>query len=251
MALHEGVVPPTVGHEEEDPEIGLDIVPNQAREATVDAALSNSFAFGGLNAVLAINPNALADARKLDEEFKAGQVRGVLHGVPILLKDNIDTLDMPTTAGSLALQDNMTARDSPLVARLRAAGAVILGKANMSEWANARGRAAIRDAPGYGICDGVAQHCRLMLAGTQVLRQDDFLYSGDLPEVVTAGDRTQLGQETVAAFTLIDRHQADAIRIEGLGGGLGRRLGIGSVLGRGCCPARRVGIPTLFCHSRL
>jgi amidase len=91
-----------------------------------------------LNAVLAINPNALADARKLDAELKAGQARGVLHGVPILLKDNIDTLDMPTTAGSLALQDNMTGRDAPLVARLRAAGAVILGKTNLSEWANFR-----------------------------------------------------------------------------------------------------------------
>lgn len=92
-----------------------------------------------LNAVLALNPNALADAKKLDEEFAAGNVRGPLHGVPILLKDNIETLDpMATTAGSLALQDNLTGRDAPLAARLRAAGAVILGKTNLSEWANFR-----------------------------------------------------------------------------------------------------------------
>ena len=72
-----------------------------------------------LNAVLAINPKALEDARALDA---MGASKGPLHGVPILLKDNIDTLDMPTTAGSLALADNMTGRDSPLVARLRRRG---------------------------------------------------------------------------------------------------------------------------------
>jgi len=92
-----------------------------------------------LNAVLALNPNALADAKALDEELAAGKSRGALHGVPVLLKDNIETLDpMATTAGSLALQDNVTGRDSPLAARLRAAGAVILGKTNLSEWANFR-----------------------------------------------------------------------------------------------------------------
>lgn len=92
-----------------------------------------------LNAVLALNPNALADAKALDAELAAGRIRGPLHGVPILLKDNIETLDpMATTAGSLALQDNRTGRDAPLVARLRAAGAVILGKTNLSEWANFR-----------------------------------------------------------------------------------------------------------------
>lgn len=92
-----------------------------------------------LNAVLAVNPNALADARALDEELAAGRSRGPLHGVPVLLKDNIETRDpMPTTAGSLALRDNLTGRDSPLAARLREAGAVILGKTNLSEWANFR-----------------------------------------------------------------------------------------------------------------
>jgi amidase len=92
-----------------------------------------------LNAVLALNPDAIRQARKLDRERRKGKLRGPLHGVPILLKDNIESADaMPTTAGSLALKDNVTGRDAPLVARLRAAGAVILGKTNLSEWANIR-----------------------------------------------------------------------------------------------------------------
>jgi amidase len=92
-----------------------------------------------LNAVIALNPHALADARKLDAERKAGRVRGPLHGIPVLLKDNIESADgTATTAGSLALKDNVTNRDAPLVKRLTDAGAVILGKANLSEWANFR-----------------------------------------------------------------------------------------------------------------
>lgn len=92
-----------------------------------------------LNSVLALNPDALDQARALDAERAAGRVRGPLHGIPILLKDNIESADpMPTTAGSLALVENITNRDAPLVARLREAGAVILGKTNLSEWANIR-----------------------------------------------------------------------------------------------------------------
>jgi amidase len=95
-----------------------------------------------LNAVLALNPDALKEAKKLDRERREGKIRGPLHGVPILLKDNIEAAGpMPTTAGSLALKDNVTNRDAPLVARLRAAGAVILGKTNLSEWAGARSAA--------------------------------------------------------------------------------------------------------------
>ncbi|HEY8571628.1 amidase [Phenylobacterium sp.] len=97
-----------------------------------------------LNSVLALNPRALADARKLDAERRAGRVRGPLHGVPILLKDNIDTADgTATTAGSLALKDNVTNRDAPIVRRLTQAGAVILGKTNLSEWANFRSTRSI------------------------------------------------------------------------------------------------------------
>ncbi|WP_394763744.1 amidase [Phenylobacterium sp.] len=92
-----------------------------------------------LNAVIALNPHALADARKADAERKAGHVRGPLHGIPVLLKDNIESDDgTATTAGSLALKDNITHRDAPLVRRLTDAGAIILGKANLSEWANFR-----------------------------------------------------------------------------------------------------------------
>jgi amidase len=92
-----------------------------------------------LRSVLSLNPNALADARALDAERRAKGARGQLHGIPILVKDNIETADpVATTAGSLALAHNITRRDAPVVARLRAAGVVILGKANLSEWANIR-----------------------------------------------------------------------------------------------------------------
>src|SRR6266849_4806635 len=92
-----------------------------------------------LNAVIEINPEALAIARALDKERKAEGSRGLLHGVPILLKDNLDTGDrMMTTAGSLALVGSHAPRDSFVAQKLRAAGAVILGKTNLSEWANFR-----------------------------------------------------------------------------------------------------------------
>ncbi|MEO0818223.1 MAG: amidase [Pseudomonadota bacterium] len=92
-----------------------------------------------LRAVLTINPNALADARTADAARDAGEPLGLLHGVPILLKDNIESKDnMPTTAGALALKDNVTGRDSPLVEGLRREGAIILGKTNLSQWANFR-----------------------------------------------------------------------------------------------------------------
>lgn len=89
--------------------------------------------------VLAVNPQALQAARAIDAERRGGTLRGPLHGVPLLIKDNIATLDpLPTTAGSLALAKAFHVADAPLVARLRAAGAVILGKTNLSEWANFR-----------------------------------------------------------------------------------------------------------------
>jgi amidase len=92
-----------------------------------------------LNAVIELNPDAVDIAAALDAERKAGRVRGPLHGIPVLVKDNIDTADrMQTTAGSLALGGNIAAADAFVVQRLRAAGAVILGKTNLSEWANFR-----------------------------------------------------------------------------------------------------------------
>ncbi|HET9983908.1 MAG TPA: amidase [Longimicrobiales bacterium] len=92
-----------------------------------------------LKAVIETNPDALAIADTLDRERKAGKLRGPLHGVPVLVKDNLDTADrMQTTAGSLALVGSTPARDAFVVQRLRAAGAVLLGKTNLSEWANFR-----------------------------------------------------------------------------------------------------------------
>ena len=92
-----------------------------------------------LNAVIEVNPDALAIADALDAERRARGPRGPLHGIPVLIKDNIDTADrMMTTAGSLALAGNYAAQDSTVARKLREAGAVILGKTNLSEWANFR-----------------------------------------------------------------------------------------------------------------
>ena len=92
-----------------------------------------------INSIIELNPDALDIADQLDRERKEKGPRGPLHGIPVLLKDNIDTADkMKTTAGSLALADNVASADAFLVTRLRAAGAVILGKTNLSEWANFR-----------------------------------------------------------------------------------------------------------------
>ncbi len=92
-----------------------------------------------LRSVIETNPDAPALAEDLDRERKAKGPRGPLHGIPVLLKDNVDSADrMTTTAGSLALQGSTPPRDATLVARLRSAGAVLLGKANLSEWANFR-----------------------------------------------------------------------------------------------------------------
>ena len=105
-----------------------------ARIATVDKGEN------GINAIIELNPDALVIAEQLDAERGEGKVRGPLHGIPVLLKDNIDTFDrMSTTAGSLALEGSVALRDAFLVERLREAGALILGKTNLSEWANFRG----------------------------------------------------------------------------------------------------------------
>lgn len=104
-----------------------------------------------LAAVIAIDPTARAQARALDDRAAGGDWAGPLHGIPVLIKDNIETHSQPTTAGSLALADNTTGRDAPLVERLREAGAVILGKANLSEWANFRSE---RSSSGWSAVGG-------------------------------------------------------------------------------------------------
>jgi amidase len=93
----------------------------------------------GLHAVIEVNPDALAIADQMDQERKAGKVRGPMHGIPVLVKDNIDTGDkMMTTAGSLALVGHRAVQDAFIIGQLRKAGAVLLGKTNLSEWANFR-----------------------------------------------------------------------------------------------------------------
>ncbi len=121
---------------------GVTHAPIEARasgpaEAHILAALERAQRLDAdVNAILALNPEAVVQARALDRQRKA---RGPLFGMPILIKDNIDMAGpLPTTAGSRALAANVTGRDAPVVARLRASGAVILGKTNLSEWANFR-----------------------------------------------------------------------------------------------------------------
>ena len=109
-----------------------------------------------LNSVIELNPDADAIARELDRERKARGPRGPLHGIPVLIKDNIDTHDrMTTTAGSLALAGSIPSRDAFLVQRLRQAGAVILGKTNLSEWANFR---SSRSTSGWSGRGGLTRH---------------------------------------------------------------------------------------------
>ena len=92
-----------------------------------------------LNAIIELNPDALSIAKAMDKERKAGKTRSALHGIPILIKDNIDTADkMMTTAGAHAMLGHKAEKDAFIVQRLRDAGAVLLGKTNLSEWANFR-----------------------------------------------------------------------------------------------------------------
>ena len=107
----------------------------QATRAYIDRIAAVNARGPGLNAVRIVNPRALQDASLLDLERATGKVRGPLHGVPVLVKDNLDVAGLPTTAGSVALQNSVPDRDSGVVAKLRAAGAVILGKTNLSEFA--------------------------------------------------------------------------------------------------------------------
>ncbi len=106
---------------------------------------------GELHAVITVNPDALKRAKESDEARKVGKNLGPLMGIPVLIKDNIETADiMPTTAGSMALVANITHRDAPVVARLRAGGAIILGKTNLSEWANIRSTHSVSGWSGVG-----------------------------------------------------------------------------------------------------
>src|SRR5687768_3861754 len=109
-----------------------------------------------INSVIEINPDALSIATALDEERKSKGARGPLHGVPVMVKDNLDTNDrMMTTAGSLAMLGSIAPRDSFVVQKLREAGAVLLGKTNLSEWANFRGS---RSTSGWSARGGLTKN---------------------------------------------------------------------------------------------
>jgi len=104
-----------------------------------------------LNSIIEVNPDALLIAEELDKELSEGKIRGPLHGIPVVLKDNIDTHDrMPTTAGSRALKDSYPMKDSFIAKKLREAGAVIIAKTNLSEWANFRGQLSTSGWSGEG-----------------------------------------------------------------------------------------------------
>lgn len=103
-----------------------------------------------LNSIIAINPDALDIADQLDQEREAGKLRGPLHGIPVILKDNVDTTDMPTTAGSRALENSFPLQDAHITKLLRQAGVVIIAKANLSEWANFRGEDSSSGWSGLG-----------------------------------------------------------------------------------------------------
>jgi amidase len=126
--------------------------PGPAERETANAIARARAVDGRLHSIIAIDPTAIAQARAVD----AAGDRGALAGVPVLIKDNIESAGpLPTTAGSLALVNNVTGRDAPLVARLRSAGAVILGKTNLSEWANIR---STRSISGWSAIGGQARN---------------------------------------------------------------------------------------------
>jgi len=146
-----------------------------------------------LRAVIALNPRAREEARILDAARRPRQEAAPLDGVPILLKDNIEAADgLATTAGSLALADNVTGRDAPLVTRLRAAGAVILGKTNLSEWANFR---STRSLSGWSAVGGQARNAR------DRLRSPCGSSSGSAVAVAAGFAAAAVGTETDGSIT--------------------------------------------------
>ncbi len=128
----------------------------QITQRYLDRIQSIDKAGPAINAVIEVNPDALADAEAMDEERRKRGARGPMHGIPVLLKDNIATKDrMQTTAGSLALVGAKPPSDAFVVTRLREAGAVILGKTNLSEWSNMR---STRSTSGWSSRGGLTRN---------------------------------------------------------------------------------------------
>ena len=161
----------------------------------------------GLNSIIELNPDALDIAERLDTERKAGRVRGPLHGIPVLIKDNIDTADrMKTTAGSLAMLEAHPLLDAGIVTRLREAGAVLLGKTNLSEWANFRSDNSTSGWSGRG---GLTRNP--VCARSQRVRIEQRLWSGRRGEPVRRRRRDR--DRWIDHLSLVTcrpgRHQAD------------------------------------------
>ena len=138
-------------------ELAADLAEGRATSVEVTRALLDRIeAIDGpgpihLRAVLALAPDALDQAARLDGERAAGKTRGPLHGIPLLVKDNVEAVGLPGTAGSLALAGRTVARDAPIVGALREAGLVVLGASNLSEWANMR---SPRSTSGWSVSAG-------------------------------------------------------------------------------------------------
>src|SRR5262245_47476787 len=126
-----------------------------------------------INAIITLNKKAIDEARQLDAERRSGNVRGPLHGIPVVLKDNYDTVDMPTTAGSQLLEGHMPKQDAFMVKKLREAGAIMLAKVNLSEFAGSGGSVSGATATaiskagyitkGYSFADGWTKHTATIL----------------------------------------------------------------------------------------
>ncbi|MCY7296288.1 amidase [Alteromonas sp. a30] len=146
-----------------------------------------------LNAVITVNPNALTDAKAADKHREKAASLGILHGIPVLLKDNIDTADgMANTAGSLLLKDNFPEKDAFIVTQLRQAGAIILGKANLSEWANFR---STRSLSGWSAIGGQTKN------PYDVTRTPCGSSSGSGAAVAAAMSAVAIGTETDGSIT--------------------------------------------------
>ncbi len=148
--------PPSTPFDEKDlAELTADVAGGKTSADITKAYLARIEALNPqYRAVISVNPNAAAEAAEADKRKAAGQ-GGALNGMPILIKDNIDVQGLVTTAGSLALAENRSEKDAPLVAGLRASGAVILGKANLSEWANIRSQWS---SSGWSAVGGIARN---------------------------------------------------------------------------------------------
>jgi amidase len=152
-----------------------------------------------INAIITLNKKALDEARQFDAERKSGRVRGPLHGIPVVLKDNYDTVDMPTTAGSQLLEGHMAKQDAFMVKKLREAGAIPLAKVNLSEFAGSGGSVSGATDPAIikmGTASRPIDRLRLLL-GHRVSRC--IFHSGGFAPLAVEWRRSSFGTQSKAA----------------------------------------------------